>query len=71
MNYRKRKKFWTKLLKQLADILTGNPFNAVANSEYKYVLAQLNILKEQKYENMGSNPNARANGSDKRSNRHI
>ena len=64
MNYRKQKKFWTKIRAKLDNILDSNPFNAVANSEYQYVLAQLKRLKEKKYENLGSNSNARADGSD-------
>lgn len=64
MNYRKQKKFWTKLRDKLDETLNSNPLNAVANSEYKYVIAQLKILKAKKYENLGSNSNARADGSD-------
>ena len=52
MNYRKRKKFWTTLLRKLNHKLdlSGNPFNAVLNGQIKYVEFNLKALKDMKNE---------------------
>ena len=50
MNYRKRKKYWTTMLRKLNDKLdaSGNPFNAVLNGQIKYCLDNLRVLKNEK-----------------------
>ena len=50
MNYRKRKKYWTTMLRKLNDklIASGNPFNAVLNSQIAYVEITIKVLKDMK-----------------------
>lgn len=48
MNYRKRKKFWTKILDKLSIRLRRNPLDARACSQFNYVLKQLKELKNDK-----------------------
>ncbi len=53
MNYRKRKKYWTTLLRKLNEKLVarGNPFNAVLNGQIKYVELNNKALKDMKNAN--------------------
>ena len=53
MNYRKRKKYWTTMLRKLNEELVarGNPFNAVLNSQIAYAALSLKVLKDMKNEN--------------------
>lgn len=50
MNYRKRKKYWTTMLRKLNAKLeaSGNPLNAVLNGQLKYCHDNLRILKNEK-----------------------
>ena len=48
MNYRKRKKFWTKIRDKLSIRLSWNPFDARANAQFNYVIYQLKELKNGK-----------------------
>ena len=55
MNYRKRKKYWTTMLRKLNEELVarGNPFNAVLNSQIAYAAyaaLSLKVLKDMKNE---------------------
>lgn len=53
MNYRKRKKFWTNMLRKLNEKLeaSGNPFHAVLNGQIKYVELNIKALKDMKNAN--------------------
>lgn len=53
MNYRKRKKYWTTLLRELNEKLelSGNPLNWVLNSQIKYVELNIKALKDMKNAN--------------------
>lgn len=48
MNYRKQKKFYSKLLRKCQGTLNGNPLNATANGQVKYILNLLAKLKQNK-----------------------
>lgn len=63
MNYRKQKKKLTLLKKYYADKLESNPLNSTALYNYSQCFTKLRKLKRDKYENLGSYPNARADGS--------
>ncbi len=53
MNYRKRKKYWTTMLRKLNEklIAGGNPFNAVLNSQIAYTALSIKALKDMKNAN--------------------
>ena len=52
MNYRKRKKYWTTMLRKLNEELVarGNPFNAMLNSQIAYAALSIKALKDMKNE---------------------
>lgn len=58
MNYRKKKKELTKLLRVAMEILEAHPISNSANAQVRYVKHKLLSLKRFKNENMGSDPNA-------------
>ena len=53
MNYRKRKKVWTTLLRELNEKLelSCNPLNGALNSQIKYVELNIKALKDMKNAN--------------------